>query len=545
MNRQRRRVFAYLGLVVGSMAAFTLLYSWGMATFEGEPRTLLESLHIVTETFATVGYGEDAPWHSPVMLALMVLMQFSGVFIVFLALPLVVAPWLEEQFAVSPPESTNATDHVLVCGETERVKHLTDGLAGRNVPYVIVEPDREAALELDDDGHTVVHADYETGEGLRAAGVSDARAVVLDAGDETNAAVALTVSEFDADPRVVGFVEDPEHARYVSYAGADQVLSPRNLLGHGIANKVTSAITARLGDTVEIGTDFELVELPIQDGSPLVGATLSESGIREQTGADIIGVWFGGQFTPNPGPDRTLTRDTVLLAAGNESQLEALVEHTQSRERKHRPGRVVIVGAGEVGTTALERIQDAGVECTVVDWNDGEHVDVVGDATEEGTLEAADLQDASALVVALGSDTDGIFTTLVARELAPEVEVICRANATQSAPRLYAAGADYVLTLATVSGRMLVASVLDENVVTAETQIELVRATAPELAGETLAEADIRARTDSTIIAVERDGEVLTDLGPTFRIEAGDPLVVAGTDDAVQRFNALGGGESS
>jgi K+/H+ antiporter YhaU regulatory subunit KhtT len=70
-------------------------------------------------------------------------------------------------------------------------------------------------------------------------------------------------------------------------------------------------------------------------------------------------------------------------------------------------------------------------------------------------------------------------------------------------------------------------------------QVELVRTTAPNLAGRTLAEADVRSRTGCTVVAVERDGAVLTELGPEFRFERDDHVVVAGTDEDVNRFTTL------
>jgi K+/H+ antiporter YhaU regulatory subunit KhtT len=84
---------------------------------------------------------------------------------------------------------------------------------------------------------------------------------------------------------------------------------------------------------------------------------------------------------------------------------------------------------------------------------------------------------------------------------------------------------------------MAAAAVLSEtDVVPATTQVEILETAAPALAGRTLAGADVRERTGCTVVAVERDGEVFTDLGPDFRIEAGDELVVAGTEDGTAAF---------
>ena len=63
-----------------------------------------------------------------------------------------------------------------------------------------------------------------------------------------------------------------------------------------------------------------------------------------------------------------------------------------------------------------------------------------------------------------------------------------------------------ILALATVSGRMLASNLLDEEVIAPQSQLEIVRTTAPALVGQSLAEADVRARTNCTVIAAERDG---------------------------------------
>jgi K+/H+ antiporter YhaU regulatory subunit KhtT len=107
--------------------------------------------------------------------------------------------------------------------------------------------------------------------------------------------------------------------------------------------------------------------------------------------------------------------------------------------------------------------------------------------------------------------------------------------------KLYRAGAEYVLSLATVSGRMLAGTILEEEVISPQTQVEVVRTEAPGLAGYTLAEADVRARTGCTVIAVERNGRLVTDVGPDFQLQADDDLVVAGIDEDVNRFNELAG----
>jgi Trk K+ transport system NAD-binding subunit len=540
MASWRRRTALYLAGIALVMAVYTVAYNVGMATLEGRPQSILRSVQMVVETFTTTGYGADAPWSHPAMYAVVVAMQLTGVSLIFLTLPVFVFPLFEEMLTASVPTSADLSEHVVVCGFSDRDEHLVEKLEARDTPYVVVVGDEDRARDLQSEGHAVVHGDPERTATLAAASVDRARAVVIDAGDESNATIALSVREVAPDVHTVSYVEDPDHREYLEYAGADRVISPRTVLGESIANKVQGAVSSDL-DTIEIGADFEIVELPVQQGSALDGVRLVDSPIRARTGVNVIGAWVDGEFVANPAPDYRIDRTTVLLAAGNAAGLTALSDLTRSEERRPGRDRVVIAGYGEVGSTVRDALERSGTATTVVDRQDDRGVDVVGDATEAETLREAGIEDADAVIIALSDDTTTIFATLVARELVEGIEIVSRADAVGSVPKLYAAGADYVLALATVSGRMLSSAVLAEDVVSLETNIEIVRTEAPALAGETLASADVRARTGVTVVAVERDGEVITDLPAAFELARGDALVVAGTDADVREFADVAG----
>ncbi|MCD2202502.1 potassium channel family protein [Halobacterium sp. KA-6] len=541
MSRQERRVLAYAGLLVAVAATYTVAFKHGMAFFEGRELTYVESLQFVGQTFTTTGYGEYAPWTSNVMLITVVVMQLSGVFLIFLTLPLFVVPWMEERLEVEPPRSVDLEDHVVICGFGARDETLAAELDAQGVEYVVLTDDRDTALSLYEDGWQAVHGDPETERGLERVNVADARTVVLDESDERNATIALTVGDLAPDVQTVCFVEDPSLSEYLRYAGADRVLGPREILGRSLARNVTTTITSRLGDAVEIGEDFEVVEMPVQYGSDLDGATLRDTDLLEPGGVNAVGAWFAGEFVGSPGPDRELTRNTVLLVAGREDDLEAFEERTLAPTDEQGDEHVVVAGYGEVGSTVREVLDEEDIDTTVVDIEDRPGVDVVGDATEGGTLRSAGIEDATALVLALGDDTSTVFATLVAREESERVEILCRANDTESARKLYAAGADYVLSLATVAGRMLAQTILDEDVMALDKQIDVVRTEAPALVGQTLAEADVRARTGCTVVAVQRNGDVVSQPDADFRIPEGDALVVVGADADVARFNEVAG----
>ena len=538
MDSWRRRTSYYLLGLAAVILAYAVAYDYGMSAFEDDPRTFLESLQIVVETFTTTGFGSDAAgWSSTEILVLIVVMDLTGVVLIFLALPALVFPLFEEAISTTAPTSVDGfEDHVVICNLTSRGETLIDELESDGVGYVIVEQDREVAEELHEAEYSVIHADPKTLAGLRAAELPSARALVADDTDQINTSIILTAKELAGDVEVISFAEDPSRERYHHLAGADTVFSPRALLGRSLASKITTSISTSLSDTIAAGDQFEIVELPIHHGSELIGKTIGEIGIRQRTGANVIGAWFRGQFETPPSPDAVIDSGTVLLVTGQEPQLERLKDLTLSDIRHFRSSQTLLIGRGEVGDSVASRLDEEGIPYTTLDLVENPGVDRVGDATDPEELEAAGIQEANTAVLALSDDTTTEFATLVARDLSPDIEILARAEENENVRKIYRAGADYVLSLATVSGRMLASTILDEEVISFDKQVDIVQTEAPGLVGTTIGEAEVRSETNCTVIAVERNGDVRTEIGPEFRIEDGDELIIAGTDEGTSAF---------
>jgi Trk K+ transport system NAD-binding subunit len=541
MDTWQRRTVGYLVGLVGIMLGYALLYQYGMAAFEDRPRTFLESLQYVVETFTTTGYGSDAGWSTPEMNVLVILIDITGVVLIFLALPVMLFPLFENALRTTVPTSVpdSQRDHVIICTYSSRADPLIAELESEGVDYVLVVPDKERARNLQEDGYRVIHGNPDTEDGLLRANIGEARALVADVSDQKDASIVLGARAMTEDVKLVSVVENPDTARYHELAGADAVLTPRSLVGQSLANKVTTGLSTELGDAIEIGEDFDVVEFPIHPGSDLVGSTLAESGLREDTGVNVIGAWFDGEFETPPSPSGTLDTGTVLLVTGQERALERAKERTVSETRRFVRGEIVVVGHGEVGETVVQALEGADLPHTVIDRESHEGVDVVGEATDPDVLQSAGVESARSIILAVPDDTSTEFATLVVRDMNEQIEIICRADEMGSMKKMYRAGADYVLSLSNVTGRMVAAEVLEEDVISVDTQVQVVRTTAPALEGQTLEEALVRSRTGCTVVAVERNGDLETNLGPDTRIEPGDKVVVAGTDQGTNRFKEL------
>ncbi|WP_418771148.1 potassium channel family protein [Halorientalis halophila] len=539
MQRPSRRTGYYLALVIVLTLLLTVVYNVGMASWENRPQPLYRSLQVVIQSFTTTGYGEDAPWLTPQMNLLAIVMQFTGIGLILTAVDVFAVPWIRDALTPSAPQvAPELDDHVIICEHTPRTDAFIGELEARGRDYVHIESDPETARELYERGYRLIEGDAETTETLANAHIESAMCVVIDAADDRSASIALAVREARPDVRVIALVEDADLAQYHRAAGVDDVLSPRQLLGESLAEHLPTAVTTEIDEGVTIGEDFELVELTISEDSDLAHTTFAEAALRDRFGVNVVGAWLDSDFKTPVDLDDRLEAGTRLLVTGESDQVESLREITVSAVRDFTAQRIVLAGYGDSGRAVYDGLAGSGSRLTVLDIEQQEQVDVVGDARDPDVLEAAGIRDADALVLTVADDTTAVFTTLIVRELNPDLQIIVRANEEEDVEKLYRAGADYVQSLATVSGRMLASTVFeDEEVLTYQTQINVVRLPASGLEGTTLAAEEVRTTTGCTVIAVIRDGKTITRFDPVnFTFEAGDEFVITGTDEAITQF---------
>lgn len=536
---ENKRLGLYLLSFVLVVAVQTILYWWGMAILEGEPRSFQESFGVIVQSLTTTGYGQDAPWTSTGMQALIVVAQFTGVAYLFVAFPLFIGPWIRNELAGTrvPDGIAAAEDHVVLAGYSPLCQSLVDDLEARDPTYVIVESDEDDAEALYEDDRHVVYGDISDEETLEKIGLEDATAVVMGARHQDDVIrTLLSLREYDADLEIVPLIEDPEQSRYLRYAGATTVLSPKHRLGKSLADKAQNVVSTEVEDLEELDVDVEISEFPVTEGSPLHGKRLTALEELDRTGATLVGAWLRGEFVTAPSPNDYVDESTVLVVAGTQSQLERVASLTGSGGRSPTAGPVIVVEHGIVGTTAEGILRKTDQETTVIDADPGDGVDVVGDATNGPVLDEAGIEEAETIILALPDDEDALLATLVAREEDADVEIIVAANRTDSVSELYRAGADYVLALPNVAGRMTTLELFDDDVMTLREQIQITRTDAPALEGIHPESDEIRETTDAVIIGVQRNGDVVTHFDDEYQVRSSDDVLVAGTDRGVSNF---------
>jgi len=221
---------------------------------------------------------------------------------------------------------------------------------------------------------------------------------------------------------------------------------------------------------------------------------------------------------------------------------------------KKLKNHIVVCGHGRMGQAVVDVLRQRGLPFVVVDVNpdhcreledQGQHV-VRGDATDEKTLAVTNITQAKTIITCLADDAHNVYTILLARQLNPAITVIARAVESDAEERLKLAGADRVLNPYKMGGMRLaltaikptVTDFIDESLLGSSVELELAEIVidpSSELAGKTLAGAEVRKRFGIIVVALKRGDRAIFNPGAEETIEGGDVLVVLGPLAAIGR----------
>lgn len=523
-------------VVLVIVLSYALVYQQLMRIYEDKEKTYVQSVQVVVESITTAGYGGDSPWSSEVMNFMVLVMNLTGVVLVFFALPMFLVPLIREAMKPKPLRHSLITNHIIICSHSRRAAILEKELTSKRIPFIVIDKDRDTVLQLNKEGIDAIQGNPADESVLSAANIEEARSVVTDFDDENNAIIALTARHMRDDIQIITTTSNSKTSRYHHYAGATDMINPREVLGKGLAEKVIVNMSSKLQGITKIGSELEIAEILVETGSSLDGLPLKESHLQSIEGADLLGLWESGEFIPNPEPEQMITGETILLFSGSHDILKN-VGHRTFSDKPEKTRQVVIAGYGLVGKTVQKYLSDNGIPNSVLDNREMEGVGVVGDITDEGILKKAVSGNASSVVIAVSDDNTAIYATLILKNIDSDIDIIARANEPTTGAKLYRAGADYVLNLSTVSGRMIFSAIAESDIIlSSDTNYEVVRTTAPKLAGIRPDPKQIRKITGSTIVMVKRGGKSIIDFGAGFEIEENDELIIVGSDETINKF---------
>jgi Trk K+ transport system NAD-binding subunit len=232
----------------------------------------------------------------------------------------------------------------------------------------------------------------------------------------------------------------------------------------------------------------------------------------------------------------------VLVLAGSAKNLEAFDEiYAFYHIYHHTVDPVLVVGSGRVGDTIAERFNASGRPYLVIEKNpkrlqDERHY-VLGDAADIRTLQKAWIEKAPAALLTTHDDATNIYLTKYLRSLRPDMQILSRANLERNVSTLHRAGADFVMSYASIGANAIFNFLKDEDTWMLAEGLNIFRLKAPRsLVGKILARSGIREATDCSVVALREEGALTINPDPQMLIQEGAEMILIGTVEGERKF---------
>ena len=542
-KRNIRQLLKFLLALVIMVTVYSVLFHFIMAA-EGQDHSWITGFYWTLTVMSTLGFG-DITFQSDLGRAFSIVVLLSGMVFFLSLLPFMFikffyAPWIEAESRKRTPRELppGTRDHVIITNFDPVTTALIKKLEDHKHDYVVIVDDFKRALDLYDMGVRVAVGDVDDPETYRRLRVEHAALVVATDRDEINTNIAFTVRELSDDVSILTTADSPYSEDILQMAGSTRVLGIYDMLGRSLAawtvgGDCKANIIGRFDGLI-------IAEFPAM-GTPLVGKTLAESRLRETLGVNVVGIWDRGHFRI-PNAESRIERTSVLLLAGSEKNLAAYDEiYSFYHICKMTADPVLIVGSGRVGNTIAERFREQERPYLVIEKHpkrlqDEQHF-VVGDAADIRTLQRAWIEKAPAALITTHDDATNIYLTKYLRSLRPDMQILSRANLDRNVSTLHRAGADFVMSYASLGADAIYNFLKNEDTSMLAEGLNVFRLEAPEpLVGKNLADSRVREVTDCSVIAIKDDGVMTINPDPQMPIRKGAELILIGTEEGERKF---------
>lgn len=533
------RLAKFIVILFALILVYGVIFHWIME-MEGQKHSWMTGFYWTLVTMSTLGFG-DITFQSDLGRFFSMIVLGSGVVVLLIMLPFTFieffyAPWMEAQSRARAPRELppDTEGHIVITSFDPITRSLIEKLTQYHHKYVLLIQDLQQALELYDEGYTVMLGEPDDPETFNKIRIQNAAMVVTTGSDMFNTNVAHTIRDLNPDIKIVSTANSHDSVDILKLAGCDQVLHLGNMLGRALSART-------LGQDARVHTIGRLGDLIIAEatayGTPLVGKTIRESQLREKLGIHIVGIWNRGTFH-GAHPDVKIGEHSVLMLAGSIDQLRSYDELVGIYAVSEDP--VIIIGGGRVGRAAAYHLKRRNINFKIVDKNPDRILSdnfIQGDAADLATLKKAGIDKAHSVLISTSEDDINIYLTIYCRHLRPNLHIVARSTLERNVRTLHRAGADFVMSYASM-GANSIFNIYEDNdiIMIAEGLNVFSLKTPPSLIGKTLIETGIRQKTGCSIISYTKDGEQIINPDPTKPIPEGGEIVLIGETEAEQRF---------
>jgi voltage-gated potassium channel len=309
----------------------------------GRGWSALDCLWMSVISLTTVGYGEVFPLDFPAARIYTMALLIIGMGVTVWAMSSVTAFFVEGHLGLFFREKAlekhieALRGHTIVCGLTPTSEHVLEEhrVAGR--PVVVVDPRHEVAHPLRDrrPALPVVVGDASDEAVLQRAGFGRASSLVCCLpSDRDNLFLVVTARQLRPGLEIVVECGDEASVPKFRAAGASHVINPTFIGGMRIASQVLRPQAVAFLDTMLRGPgEARVSECVVEADAPVVGQTLNEARIPEQTGLVVVAVRPAGsaQFAYSPAGTIRLDPGAVVIVVGERDRVAKVEALTRAR----------------------------------------------------------------------------------------------------------------------------------------------------------------------------------------------------------------------
>ncbi|MDF1813929.1 MAG: NAD-binding protein [Verrucomicrobiales bacterium] len=539
----RQNLMALLRLLVMMVlivTAFSVLFHIIMER-EGQHHSWVTGFYWTLTVMSTLGFG-DITFESDLGRAFSIVVLVTGVVVLLVLLPFTFieffyAPWIRAQKEARAPRElpVSMERHVILTQHGPVTRLLVQMLKKQHYPYVVLVPAVSEALELHENNVPVVVGEYGDPDTYRKLRIEQAAMVVTTRSDIVNTNVTFSVREISEKIPIISSARSNAARDALELCGVTHILQLEDMMGQALSRRVVG------GDSCAhvIGSMGELVIAEAAAaGTDLVGKTVAESDIKKVTGITLVGFWNHGKLVPVTYESR-IGQHTIFVFGGTREQIDAYNE--TFGHKSDEKNSVVIVGGGRVGRATGQALEKKGIPWTIIEKL-AERVQfpentIVGDGSEFDLLVKAGLHEASTVIITTHDDDTNLFLTIFYRRLRKSLQIISRCSSEHNVERLHRAGADVVLSYATMSANTILNHLRgSETLLLAEGVSIFTSKTPVVLSGRTLQETHLRSKTGCSVIATDFEGNRLINPPPDTVLQEGGELVLIGSLQAEEKF---------
>ena len=534
------KFFLVLALIVTTYSIFFHV----LMLFEGKEFSWITGFYWTLTVMSTLGFG-DITFTSDIGLIFSMVVLLTGIVYLLIMLPFTFiqffyAPWLEAQSKARTPRELpeDTKNHIILTTLDPITKNLIKKLISYNYDYVILVDELQKALELHDLGYKVVFGDYGDPETYNRLRVHNAAMVVATNDDMVNTSISFTIRDVCKKVPIVTNVNEDHSLDILEFAGSTHIFQFTKMLGKSLGRRT---LGVNMGANILWQHDQLLIAEAPAMRTALEGKTLAQTRLREKTGVTVVGVWERGNFE-SAHPHTMITSSTVLVLAGSAEQLEKFDKHFSiSCENFSSDSQALILGGGRVGNAAAEALEEQKIPYKIVEKSHTlakkRENYIHGNAADIDILHKAGIMNARSVIITTHNDDINIYLTIYCRQLRPDVQIISRANSERTVSKLHRAGADLVMSYASMASNSIINLLNQEQVLMIVEGLSIFRASVQHsLAGKSLSENQIREMTGCSVVAITREGNLILNPDPFSPLEENDELILIGTAEAEKHF---------